>query len=313
MKVMIPKRYTYTEKDVDENYMYNREVLKLPDKYELMQNGTNPHPLVPSWSKDTDYSAENLVYTIIEHGGKTYRLLYKALTTSTDKFPPKSPLEWVIVKANDEYTIFDDYLNTQGIIDYRGVKLTYNDNVDVALLNVANCLSFDIKFINLETNIDIEAKIYSKYAKDFYEYFYDDFIPKVDWFFEKPFINIDKVELTFGGSTEVGTCIVGQSHYIGDALYGYEKRSRDFSKKVTNSSGYDFLQEGNKTKKYVVKLKIHNDLAPQVFSLLQGLSSTLCLYILEDGESVFGWYKDLYMTKSNPVFSDYNLEINGVI
>jgi len=131
---------------------------------------------------------------------------------------------------------------------------------------------------------------------------------------EKQLVNVNKLTIQLDGDANSGAgVIVGKAFDIGITQYGYKKQSRDFSKKITTTDGYDYLQKGNQSKKYIIKLLIHNNLASDVFDLLQGLSSTLCLYVLEDGEWVFGYYKDLYMIKQNSVLSEYELEINGVI
>jgi len=289
-------------------------------------------PSFPAWNESEDYYVGDLVVLDLHYSkynpstGSNLKVeanrtvLFKALGDNKGVNPLKNPLMWEAQPYFNQLAVFDKFISTSWtsfnqdiqfiFSDVDGVDTTYDT---VAVLGVDGT-KVEVSWHNTETTTTNTFDLHYRVVDSFHDYFYSSFNPVNSVIDSSPFININEIAIKIkGDANKVGTCIVGQSHYIGDALFGYEKRSRDFSKKVTNSSGYDFLQEGNKTKKYVVKLKIHNDLAPQVFNLLQELSSTLCLYVLEDGESVFGWYKDLYMTKSNPVFSDYNLEINGVI
>ncbi len=318
MQVLVPIKETYTETDINKEYSFTRTLFKLPDSYSLLNTSFDPRPAVSAWDKDTNYAKGNKAYTVIEHGGKEYKLVYTAISggdgvDNIENFPPDSVTFWELDGSFDELSVFDNYLNTQGCIDYRGVLMIYNDSANIAVLNVENTESFIAGFTNsvLTQTFSLQTKL--RTVRNFYEYFYKKFSRKKDFLIEKPFINADQMALQFGGNTLVGGIVVGDIMYIGDETFGYNKGNRDFSTKETNKNGNDYIKEGNVAKKYTVDLWIENDLADEVYDFLEGLRAKRCLYSIRDGQSVFGWYKELYMIKENAQKSEYTLEINGVI
>ena len=317
MKVVIPKRGDYIEQNGDASYTFTRNTLKLPDIYHP-ENGCFPPSLNGTeWDKDTTYIAGDIVRTKISQGGYTFWLFYKAIVdVEAGYFPPNNPLKWSFISdSGSNFSMFDDWLNTT-FDNVCGYTLTYtqSDIDTIALLRLQSHNDIEITFKNDEASI---TKLFSVYddrvVHNFNEYFFKGWNYKDSLIVDKYFTNITEVSMTVRNGSQIGTVIVGKSYDIGNALYGYKKQLRDFSKKVTNAEGYDYLQKGNHSNKLIVKLTLNNDRAIDIYDLLSGLSSTLCLYVLEDGEWVFGYFKDLYMVKSNPVISDYELEINGVI
>ena len=236
-------------------------------------------------------------------------------------YPKTTPLagnvlEWEQLPYYGQLAMFDKYMNTKYTLPtYMGFHYTFEDSTieAIAVLGVSGDTA-QIDWTNTTTNIHKEIKLKERVVTSFYEYFFSKFNQKSIIYSSKEVTNIDSVSIQIDGK-KVGASaiIVGKEYDIGNTQYGYQKRSRDFSKKSTTKSGYDFLTAGKKANTYIVKITIDNDKADEIFDLLQSLSTTLTLYLLEDGSWVYGWYKDLYMTKSNPVKSEYNLEINGVI
>jgi len=284
----------------------------------------------PIYDKDTDYTAGDIVEVGIAYvQGSTTSMQsmgvpYKCLTTHAAadgaKDPLTEPTYWERLPFYNQLALYDKFINTKANTKNQDLNLQYGFNgediSDIDFAAILNPKGSTAKFIweNSSTSKEVDIDLTYRKTSNFNQYFFNKFNYRTIAMSSKELINIDKLTIKLNGdNNEASGVITGKSYDIGTALYGYQKQSRDFSKKVTTQDGYDYLQPGNKTKKLIVKLSIHNDMAQEVFETLQALSSTLCLYVLEDGEWVFGWYKDLYMVKQNPVLSEYNLEINGVI
>ena len=242
---------------------------------------------------------------------------FKSLVDNPTSTPlAGNALEWEQLPYYGQLAMFDYYMNTKYTLpSYTGYHYTFTDSdMDaIAVLGITGDTA-KLTWTNSSTSVEEDIRLHDRVVSNFMEYYFTKFNQQSIIYSSKALTNIDSVKIQLDGEkVSTSTILVGKEYDIGKALYGYQKRSRDFSKKTTTKSGYDSLVAGKKANTYIVKLIISNDKADEVFDLLQSLSTTLVLYLLEDGSWIYGWYKDLYMTKSNPVLSDYNLEINGVI
>ncbi len=327
MKVLVPDKqhfaYEYVPGDNTDGFEYENRFFQFPTHIEK-KVGCNAAPApYPTFARDQDYKAGNIVYTSIDIGDITVRKLYKALTdishdpngTGCSNCTP-APWEcltcWEEIKSESLLDCFDNYINTQ----YIGICDDYLDfdasNADGVALLGCDAEQIDITWSNSDTSKIFTYKLNSHNSSSFYNYFYGEWYKKNFVISYKPFINVSNVRIQLD-YFKIGSILLGKVYDVGATLYGYQKRNRDFSKVITTSTGLEYLEKGNNSKKISIKVLVKNDLEDKVFNFLQKLSSTLALYLLEDGNWIFGYYKDFYMTKQNPVFSEYELEINGVI
>ena len=285
----------------------------------------------PVYDNTADYTVGDIVEIgfrlILPNGNAHYNstgVPFKCLTThsggsdgSTAKDPLTEPTYWERLPFYNQFAIYDNFINTTWKTRNQDMFLNYQNISDIDFAAILNPQGTTAKFSwdnNTGATVVEEVSLNTRITHNFNEYFFKDFTTRSIAYSEKQLVNVDNVAVTLeGDNNSASSVIVGKSYDIGNALYGYKKQLRDFSKKVTNADGYDYLQKGNHSNKLIVKLSLNNDRARDIYDLLSGLSSTLCLYVLEDGEWVFGYFKDLYMVKENPVLSDYELEINGVI
>jgi len=331
LKILVPNKQSYAIEYVpnnkDDNYAFIDVFFQFPSLiHRLVGCLIDPFPY-PAFSREQDYNEGDIVYTNIQVGNLVTKKLYKALAdithdpnndgcTNCTPAPWECPTCWEEIESSTILDCFDKYINTKynGICDksFEFETIWSSTETDAAALLGCEANSANITWENDETSQTLTYNLNIHKSKNFYEYFFRGWSKKDFVISFKPFVNITKVTVELS-PFKVGTILLGKIYDVGITQYGYEKRSRDFSKITTTSTGLEYIQKGNNTKKYIINFLVHNDLASDVFDLLQGLSSTLCLYVLEDGEWVFGYYKDHYMVKKNPVFSEYHLEINGVI
>ena len=328
--------YDSSSWDVVNNYLLTSETTGAMKTY--LDNGghftqstcANVIQHFPVYDKTADYNIGDIVEIglgVIYPDGSTsnypYGVPYKCITThssgtdgSTAKDPLTEPTYWERLPFYNQFAIYDKFINTTWKTRNQDMVLDYENITDIDFAAILNPKGTTVKFWwgNTEGSAEENISLNTRITNNFNEYFFKDFTTRSIAYSEKQLVNVDNVAVTLeGDDNSASSVIVGKSYDIGNALYGYKKQLRDFSKKVTNAEGYDYLQKGNHSNKLIVKLTLNNDRAIDIYDLLSGLSSTLCLYVLEDGEWVFGYFKDLYMVKSDPVMSDYELEINGVI
>ena len=327
MKVLVPNKQSMAVEQVagndNDGFTYYNKFFQFPTHIQY-KSGCTIAPLpYEAFTRDKSYTKGTIVYTTMEIGNITGKKLYKALTdishdpngdgcANCAPAPWECPICWEPIENQGLLDCFDNYINTQ----YIGICDDYLDfdasNADGVALLGCDAEQIDITWFNSSESKTLSYNIDQHVSDSFCDYFFRGWYTDNFLLSTKSFVDVNKVRVKIP-SFKVGTILLGKIYNVGKTLYGYNKSNRDFSKIITTSTGLDYLQQGNKTKKFSVKLLIKNDLEKKIFVFLQQLSSTLALYLLEDGNWVFGYYKDFIVTKQNKIYSECELEIKGVI
>ena len=285
------------------------------DNLKIKVGGYPPYDSNATIKKEFIFNIKITIFNKDRHTTTTsYKVPFRALVDNPTTSPLESALEWEQLPFYGQLALFDKYLNTKCVMpSFMGLSYDFTGDIDaIAVLNLQGDTA-KVTWSNDVATVTEEINLKYRYVKDFYEYFYNSFKQKDNVYISKKLINIDKVNIELSGEkVSASSIFVGKEFYIGKALSGLQLRSRDFSKKTTTADGYDYLEAGKKSKTYITKIAIERDLFEETFKLLQSLSTTLALYVF-DGNWIFGWYKDLYMTKENYNYNEYILEINGVV
>jgi hypothetical protein len=117
----------------------------------------------------------------------------------------------------------------------------------------------------------------------------------------------------------VGEFTYGESHIIGDTLYGVSSSIVDYSIKKTNTFGTTSFVKRGFSKRVSGDVMINRADQNTVLKLLYSLRAVPALWIASDNEFdstptiVFGFYNSFNLKIQYPTISSYNIEIEGIV
>lgn len=262
------------------------------------------------YSGGTSYPANTRVYVSYEPDGVTERVphkVFKALSYSTNKYPPDNPLSWEDQGGSNRWKMFDDFLNTQ----------TENSDSIVVEIDASNCdricffnldaETISIKLTDNETStvlIDGSYDVSDKLSLILTIYIYPDATAK---------ITISKT-----GTAKCGACIPGWSTYLGDTQWGITPGMTDYSIKDIGPNGV-YISEGAWSKDIDLTTLFRRVNIPNVFftlvdarGVLVGVecNGTDTNYNLLRG---YGYIENWEITDFNPKVAQLNMTFRGVI
>ena len=271
----------------------------------------------------TTYSAGNIVKVSFESNGTTRifpEMLYKALASSTDDYPPNSS-DWSSQGAVNRNKMFDQYINTQAVSD--GTEGT--DAGDI-VFTVDSSRSNGIALFSVEgTSVKYELKnsvgtivdtftdtdIRNRFVESWYGYFFTDFPSYSDLIRYFPILLVSTMIVTIKDSTsafpKVGACVFGQTIECGKSQYGVKPGYMDFSKISRDSFGNISASQGNFAKLVDVPVKIDKTRLDTVQNAAVNVRGLLTVFDGNNESTDYDSFRVLgLLIDFRPVFESYN-------
>lgn len=271
------------------------------------------------WSSGTTYA----INAEVNYSNSIYVSLQGS---NLNKQPDTEPTYWIRKSANNKYSMFDEFVNTQTT---KSTAL----NVQVTPGSIFNSLA--IFNITGATSIQITVKdgvsgptIYSNTLNlddtqitDWYMYFFEPYDLKSEIVVQDiPPYSTGSVLVTASGTGTIGLgyFALGTSYYIGETQYGVTAGIRDYSTKEANQFGLTSLVQRAFSKRMEASLFLQNDTLRYVHKLLEDVRATPCVWVGTDDDkydvlNVYGYYRDFNIEIPYPNNSLCRLEIEGLI
>ena len=295
------------------------KVIKTIPFQTAMLLSTNATESVAAWNSATTYAKDaevnynNSIYVSLQAG-------------NLNKTPTTEPTWWIRKSANNTYSMFDEFVNTQTT---RTSPLT----VEVDPGGMFNSAAFfnlaGIKTLHLvvkdgsggTTVYDKTFNLDDTIIVDWYMYFFEPYDLRSDFIVQDlpPYINA-VITATFSGDAAVyvGNMVFGNFYLLGGTQYGVTTGIRDYSTKNTNTFGITTFTQRAFSKRMEANIFVENADLRFIQKLLQDLRATPSVWIGSDADgydvlSVYGYYRDFNIEIPYPNNSFCRLEVEGLI
>jgi hypothetical protein len=254
--------------------------------------------------------------------------IYVSLQNSnTGNTPDTSPTWWIRKSANNEFSMFDEFINTQttatGSLD---IELDPGEMFNsMALFNLTG-----IKEVELEikdgaggttvygpTTFDLDDTI----IVDWYMYFFEPYDLKEQLIVQglPPYTNaVAYVTFTGDAGIAIGNLVVGNIYILGKTQFGASGGIRDYSVKEANQFGITTFVERPFSDRLSANVYVENSDLNLVRKVLKDIRAKPSVWIATDEEgyellTVFGYYRDFNIEIPYPNNSLCRLEVEGIV
>ncbi len=280
---------------------------------------TNATETVAAYNGATPYAKDDEVNYL--------NSIYVSLAAAnTGHQPDLEPTWWIRKSANNTYSMFDEFVNTQTT---QAPPLI----VEVDPGGMFNSVSFfnltGVKTITVVVNDGVAGpEVYNETFDlddttiiDWYMYFFEPYDLRTDFIIQNlpPYTNgVLTVTFTGDAGVAVGNMVFGNIYQLGQTQYGVNFGIRDYSTKAANSFGITTFTQRAFSKRMEANIYVNNADLRFVQKLLQDLRATPSVWIGSDEEgydvlSVYGYYRDFNIEIPYPNNSFCRLEIEGLI
>ncbi len=291
--------------------------------YGMLTSSNVPENEFPTWTAP----AVRAVGDQVIHNHKVYKALV-ALTATTDVNPETgtaAATKWLLMGATNRWRMFDDKVGTlttnPGSIS---VDLTLGEPVSsIAFFNVT--ASYAVvrvldsgRVVVYENTVNLLDYEVSNWHEFFYKQFgeVNDFVILDMPGYGSGIIQIELVGPTPTTQVSVGAVVIGYLEYIGEACYGSNIGTTDYSRKEFDEFGEVVLVPRAFSKYGDFAMELATPEVTRVQRLMGELRSRLCVWIGYSGyEStiIYGFYKEFSLTYGDSEWSEYQLRIEGVV
>ena len=267
----------------------------------------------------TTYALANRVIVIADHA------IYESIqAANVGHTPSTSPTWWVKVSATNAWKMFDQYVGTSTTnLNSIDVKITPGIWFDSLALMELSASSVQVQITDpvygLVYNNTITL-INDNGINDWGSYFFNLITRKTTALFTDlpyfPAANIEIIITDTGSTVSCGVCLVGTSTYVGNAQYGSSIGIQDYSTKIQDAWGAYSIVPRAFRKRAKFTLSLEDNLVDSVAVLLASLRATPALYIGStdyDAMMVYGFFKDFDINIKYPTYSEYTLDIEGLV
>lgn len=280
---------------------------------------TNATETVAAWNSGTTYAKDaevnysNSIYVSLQAG-------------NLNKTPTAEPTWWIRKSANNTYSMFDEFVNTQTT---RTSPLTVTVQPgsifnSLAVFNMSGGTSLQVLVKDTPggtTVYDETFDLDDTVIVDWYMYFFEPYDIKTDIIIQNipPYsTGTITATLTGAGTVGIGNFVFGSSYSLGMTQYGANAGIRDYSTKDANAFGITSLVKRAFSKRMSANLYVQNGDIRFVRKILEDLRATPAVWVGTDDDTydvlnVYGYYKDFNMEISYPSFSLCSLEIEGLV
>lgn len=266
-----------------------------------------------TYAKDAEVNYSNSIYVSLSAG-------------NTGNTPDTSPTFWLRKSANNTYSMFDEFVNTQTtaasplVIELKPGEMVNS----LAFFNLGGVTDIHIVVKDSPggtTVLDETYNLDDTTIIDWYMYFFEPYDLRTDFVLQNipPYPNaVITCTFTSGSSVQVGTVVFGNVYQIGKTQYGVTTGIRDYSTKNVNTFGITTFTQRAFSKRMEANVYINNSDLRFVQKLLQDLRATPTVWIGSDADgydvlSVYGYYRDFNIEIPYPNNSFCRLEIEGLI
>jgi len=262
---------------------------------------------------------------VVLYPANKYHKVYQSLIAgNTLKFPPGDVLlaspSWLEIGATNPWLMFDAVVGTQtenatsivvvlgpGAID--SVTLL---NTEAASVNVTVTVSAVETFNETQSGTESTGST----VLNVWEYLYGADVAKTDFYFEGiPPDETCIVTITITNTlAKCGSCIVGQSTFIGKTLWGVIREVRSSTRRTKDVFGNYTLTSGNSAKKMQAKLSMSNAQAIETERIATKYLSANALWIAGVDYSntyIHGFCWKFRIDISQPKRDIFDIEIIG--
>lgn len=270
------------------------------------------NPATP-YAKDAEVNYSNSIYVSLS-------------AANTGNAPDTSPTFWLRKSANNTYSMFDEFVNTQTTAaSPLVIELKPGERVNsLAFFNLGGVTDIHIVIKDSPggtTVLDETYNLDDTTVIDWYMYFFEPYDLRTDFVLQNipPYPNaVITCTFTSATSVQVGTVVFGNAYQIGKTQYGVTTGIRDYSTKNVNTFGITTFTQRAFSKRMEANVYINNSDLRFVQKLLQDLRATPTVWIGSDADgydvlSVYGYYRDFNIEIPYPNNSFCRLEIEGLI
>ena len=266
-----------------------------------------------TYAKDAEVNYSNSIYVSLQ-------------AANTGNAPDTSPTFWLRKSANNTYSMFDEFVNTQTtaasplVIELKPREMINS----LAFFNLGGVTDIHIVVKDAPGGtvvLDVTYNLDDTTINDWYMYFFEPYDLRTDFVLQNipPYPNaVITCTFTSATSVQVGTVVFGNAYQIGQTQYGVTTGIRDYSTKNVNTFGITTFTQRAFSKRMEANVYINNSDLRFVQKLLQDLRATPTVWIGSDAEgydvlSVYGYYRDFNIEIPYPNNSFCRLEIEGLI
>lgn len=278
---------------------------------------TNVDEPLPAYVAGTTYAAGALVRDDIAHR------IYESTQAGNIGHALTDPAWWIDVGPTNRWAMFDTVNGTStqhpslidvtikplGRIDHIGLLNVDAAQIQVTITDVADGVIFDETF----------SMVADSGVTDWYAYFYEPIIRKTDLIvaniqlYNSPTI---RLQISSGGEpVSIGTVVVGQSKYIGDAQHGDSVGIIDRSRKDSDEFGNYQVVERPYSSTGDFRIAVEPGHTDEIVRLFKLYRATPLLWIGEDSmtsTAIFGFWKDWSAVFQYPTLHFFSLKIEGL-
>ncbi len=281
--------------------------------------GVNADP--PLWNAATAYASGDRATR-----STTHRIYQRIIAGTTATAPESDPTNWLEVGPTNKWAMWDEANSSQ---TQKADGFSYYVFLDAS--DVANIMVFDnvdadaIRVTAFKSDLsplgyDETAVLKRHDVDNWYDYFFSDFVYQTAAvFFGLPPLTgiILAVTVTkIGSVAKVGTCVLGRARQIGGTHYGASVGIIDYSVKSTDSFGKTTLIERPEKKRMSISVEIRSDAVDKTRNMLAPYRAKPAMYLGAGGRYssmiMLGFFQSLDVVIAGPVYSQCNLEIEGL-
>lgn len=282
------------------------------------------------WSNATTYALGDRVIVLSSH--KIYQSLQASNLNNNPLNDPQNepdnlPTWWVEVSATNRWKPFDGLRNNQAVDT---APMTYVITPDVQVDGIA-LLNVDAQDVDVIVNFEM-VEVYnqnfmmvSRVVSDWYEFFFKPFQQKKNLYIDglPPLIGAE-ITVTLNrdaaANVSLGILAVGNSLFIGDAVYGAVSDVRSFSRTEPNEFGNTFLVRRNPKVLTRQRVVADKSLTTFLFELREELESVTSVWSTVDDETsdffnayILNGIADRFVINAeNPVKTTLELELREI-
>lgn len=267
------------------------------------------------WSPPTNYAAGMRCIYVADHS------VYQRLVAGVSATAPNLDVaNWKRVGPTNRWAMFD---RATGTLSTAATAITFTiapGQVRALALLDLNANSVTVVMTNGATEVyNRTVSLNTGYGVyDWYSYFFSDVVLKRTLVLtDLPPYSGGQITVTVngGGSTQVGTVVVGSLFDLGVTGYGMQLGIQDYSKKETDDFGATTVVERAYAKRMSLPVTVRNVDVDEVCRRLQLLRATPAVWIGAakfDQSVVYGFYKDWSVDIQYHQISNATLTIEGL-
>lgn len=248
---------------------------------------------------------------------------YESLADANSGFQPDiNPSKWLDLGVVNRFKMFDSKVSTQ-TESSTGIDTTIQLD---GIISAISLLNVSADKVTVTMTDPYEGVVYTHVedmsnsgVADWYAYFFEDYFPKESVaLLDLPAYAGTVINLLIESVViaKCGIAIIGHQKYIGGSKYGLSVGITDYSRKSVDEFGNASVVERGFSRKLSVPISIDTNKISYVESMLTPFRAIPALYIGSvdlPSTYVYGFYKDFSIVIPSSLYSDCNLEIEGLI